>query len=157
MFLDIFEIGHGSRIFPQPISILFQKRLARLLGDSHMLQPLGIVGRNYADPSNIIEFNIGNDILILLVFAPPQHSRDSATCDTSETTISPALLEATVLGLLSMFSIQADLTLPFLRMNVTRHFEMLLHLKINIVLSFSGVSDAVVPPSLHLSCNYNGT
>ena len=152
VLLDVLEIGHGSRIFPQPVSVFFQKGLARLLGDSDVPQPLGVVGRNNADPPHIIEFNIGDDVLILLVFAPPQHSRNSTTRDASKTAVSSALLEATVLRLLSMLSMQSDLTLPFLRMDVAGHLEVLLHLKINIVLSFSGVPDPVVPSPLHLSC-----
>ena len=69
-----------------------------------MLQPLGVIGWNYANPSDIIEFNILNDILIMLVFASPKHSSDSTACDTSKTTVSPALFKSTVLRELSMFS-----------------------------------------------------
>ena len=105
MFLDILEICHGSRIFPQPISVFFQKRLARLLGNSDMPQPLRVIGRNNADPTHIIEFNICDDVLILLIFTSPQHSCNSTTRNTSKTTVSSALLETTVLRLLSMLSV----------------------------------------------------
>ena len=114
MLLDILEICHGSRILPQPISIFFQKGLARLLRDSDMPQPLRVIGRNNADPTYIVEFNISDDVLILLVFTPSQHSSNSTTRNTSKTTVSSALLKSTVLGLLSMLSVQSDMTLSFL-------------------------------------------
>ena len=97
VFLDIFEIGHGSRIFPHPMTILFHERFTRLLGDSYMLQPLGVIGRDDANPADIIEFNIGDDIPVMLVFASPEHPGNSAALDTPEATVGSALFKPAIL------------------------------------------------------------
>lgn len=117
-----------------------------------MLQPFRIVGRDNADPSDIVEFNIGDDILFMLVFASPQHPGDSTTGDASETTVSSALFESAVLGELSMFPMQSGLTFSFLGVDMRGDPEVLLHVEIKVVLGLAGVSYAVVTSSLHLSC-----
>ena len=149
MFLYVFEVCHSCWILLQAIAILLQKVLARLFGDSYMSESFGVVSWNNADPSNIVKLYISDSILVFLISAFPDDSSASAVDDTTESTIGSAFFKPTILRWLSKLSKEALLTLLFLRMNVGGYFEVLLCIQIQVILSSSAISNAIISSSVH--------
>lgn len=86
-----------------------------------MSESFGVVGGDDADPPHVIEFDVCDHIFIVLVFAFSDDSGAPAIDDAAEAGVGSAFLEfaffdSAVLGGLSEFSMEALLTLFFLRM-----------------------------------------
>jgi len=92
MLFNIPKIGHGGRVIFDALPILLEKVLARLLWYSDVPQSLGVVCWNDAYPSDIVEFDVRNHVLVFGRLAHPQDSAHPASYVAAEAAACTALL-----------------------------------------------------------------
>jgi hypothetical protein len=112
-------------------------------------ESFSVIGRNDADPPDIIEFDVGDDIFIVFSFAFSEYPCDSAADDAAKATMSSAFSESAAGGGLSLFANQSSLCLLIRLMNMGGYLQVLIQIKIEVILCLLGVADAVVSSSLH--------